>query len=264
MKKSLKKVLAVILSAVMIVSCSATSVFAQDPISTLKMIKDVVDYGESVVTLGEQTVDTVTGLPGRVLNLGISYINLQKANGDLVTAVLKDGVTTITLPVNLAVSLIKQGVAVVSNGVETGSSSVKFVIALVQYPPAVLGDFVSVGKLGSAVTSGLVTNAVNDVKLIVGGVETASAAADLINPSLSELYNYIIFPFRAGTAIGNIIDIAKGDDDENAKELVGTAVITDHGETAVEETELTADEEEAPVETAAVEAVVANTDGPMD
>lgn len=269
MKKSLKKVLAVILSAVMLLSCSATSVFAQGSsvISLIKTVKDVVDYGKSLSTLGTQTVKTVTGAPGRIFNLGKSVISFEKAKGDLTKAVIKDGITTITLPVKLIVSGVKQGGAVVGAVVDTGSGSVKFVIALAQQPVAIFKDGISFAKLGSAVTSGLATGLVNDVKLGVNGIKVANSAKDLVTPSLSNIIEGIKFPIRAGTAVKNVIEIAKGDEDENAKTLTGTAMITDHGEelaASEEETELTAEEEEASAAAAASTAVVANTDGPMD
>lgn len=273
MKKSLKKVLAVILSAIMLVSCSATSVFAAPGSSLLSLlqvastVKSGVDYGKSLVTLGSKAVDAGKNLPKRVVKIVVSYANLQKANGDLVKALIQNGISDITFLPKLTVSNIKLGSAVASSTVNTASGSVKLVIALVQFPPAVLKDSISVGKLGSAVVSGLATNLGNDVKLGVNGIKVANSAKDLVTPSLSDLIEGVKFPIRAGTAVKNIVSIAKGDKDENAKPLVGTAQITDHSEdlgTTEEESSLSANEEEAPAETSANTAVVASTDGPMD
>lgn len=274
MKKSLKKVLAVILSAIMLVSCSATSVFAAPGSSIASLlqvastVKSGVDYGKSLVTLGSKAADAGKNLPKRVVNIVVSYVDLQKANGDLVKALIQNGISDLTFLPKLTVSNIKLGSAVASSTVNTASGSVKLVIALVQFPPAVLKDAVSVGKLGSTVASGLATNLSNDVKLGVNGLKVVNTAKGLVTPSLSDLIEGIKFPIRAGTAVKNIVSIAKGDKDENAKPLVGTAQITDHGEdlgTTEEETSLSASEEEVPAPAAsAASAVVASTDGPMD
>lgn len=202
MKKTLSKVLAVILSLTLFASCTALSASAQG-LSTVIQVAQVISKAKSYIDLassGSDSVKMVTGLSKTnveyaksIVTLGTSYIDLQQAKGTVPKDVIKLGKAVIdskkangdlakaaveALPVlpTTAISALKLKSSVGSVIPQALLSDAKLGIAAAQVAPAAIKYIPSIIKLGTAGTSAVGDNAKADFDIVKNGVKLGSTA----------------------------------------------------------------------------------------
>ncbi len=216
MKKTLSKVLAVILSLTLFASCTALSASAQG-LSTVIQVAQVISKAKSYIDLassGSDSVKMVTGLSKTnveyaksIVTLGTSYIDLQQAKGTVPKDVIKLGKAVIdskkangdlakaaveALPVlpTTAISALKLKSSVGSVIPQALLSDAKLGIAAAQVAPAAIKYIPSIIKLGAAGTSAVGDNAKADFDIVKNGVKLGSTALSS-GPSLSDGINAV-------------------------------------------------------------------------
>ena len=216
MKKTLSKVLAVILSLTLFASCTALSASAQG-LSTVIQVAQVISKAKSYIDLassGSDSVKMVTGLSKTnveyaksIVTLGTSYIDLQQAKGNVPKDVIKLGKAVIdskkangnlakaaveALPVlpTTAISALKLKSSVGSVIPQALLSDAKLGIAAAQVAPAAIKYIPSIIKLGAAGTSAVGDNAKADFDIVKNGVKLGSTALSS-GPSLSDGINAV-------------------------------------------------------------------------
>lgn len=216
MKKTLSKVLAVILSLTLFASCTALSASAQG-LSTVIQVAQVISKAKSYIDLassGSDSVKMVTGLSKTnveyaksIVTLGTSYIDLQQAKGTVPKEVIKLGKAVIdskkangdlakaaveALPVlpTTAISALKLKSSVGSVIPQALLSDAKLGIAAAQVAPAAIKYIPSIIKLGAAGTSAVGDNAKADFDIVKNGVKLGSTALSS-GPSLSDGINAV-------------------------------------------------------------------------
>lgn len=216
MKKTLSKVLAVILSLTLFASCTALSASAQG-LSTVIQVAQVISKAKSYIDLassGSDSVKMVTGLSKTnveyaksIVTLGTSYIDLQQAKGTVPKDVIKLGKAVIdskkangdlakaaveALPVlpTTAISALKLKSSVGSVIPQALLSDAKLGIAAAQVAPAAVKYIPSIIKLGAAGTSAVGDNAKADFDIVKNGVKLGSTALSS-GPSLSDGINAV-------------------------------------------------------------------------
>ncbi len=216
MKKTLSKVLAVILSLTLFASCTALSASAQG-LSTVIQVAQVISKAKSYIDLassGSDSVKMVTGLSKTnveyaksIVTLGTSYIDLQQAMGTVPKDVIKLGKAVIdskkangdlakaaveALPVlpTTAISALKLKSSVGSVIPQALLSDAKLGIAAAQVAPAAIKYIPSIIKLGAAGTSAVGDNAKADFDIVKNGVKLGSTALSS-GPSLSDGINAV-------------------------------------------------------------------------
>lgn len=216
MKKTLSKVLAVILSLTLFASCTALSASAQG-LSTVIQVAQVISKAKSYIDLassGSDSVKMVTGLSKTnveyaksIVTLGTSYIDLQQAKGTVPKDVIKLGKAVIdskkangdlakaaveAIPVlpTTAISALKLKSSVGSVIPQALLSDAKLGIAAAQVAPAAIKYIPSIIKLGAAGTSAVGDNAKADFGIVKNGVKLGSTALSS-GPSLSDGINAV-------------------------------------------------------------------------
>lgn len=216
MKKTLSKVLAVILSLTLFASCTALSASAQG-LSTVIQVAQVISKAKSYIDLassGSDSVKMVTGLSKTnveyaksIVTLGTSYIDLQQAKGTVPKDVIKLGKAVIdskkangdlaraaveAIPVlpTTAISALKLKSSVGSVIPQALLSDAKLGIAAAQVAPAAIKYIPSIIKLGAAGTSAVGDNAKADFDIVKTGVKLGSTALSS-GPSLSDGINAV-------------------------------------------------------------------------
>lgn len=216
MKKTLSKVLAVILSLTLFASCTALSASAQG-LSTVIQVAQVISKAKSYIDLassGSDSVKMVTGLSKTnveyaksIVTLGTSYIDLQQAKGTVPKDVIKLGKAVIdskkangdlakaaveALPVlpTTAISALKLKSSVGSVIPQALLSDAKLGIAAAQVAPAAIKYIPSIIKLGAAGTSAVGDNAKADFDIVKNGVKLGSTALSS-GPNLSDGINAV-------------------------------------------------------------------------
>ncbi len=216
MKKTLSKVLAVILSLTLFASCTALSASAQG-LSTVIQVAQVISKAKSYIDLassGSDSVKMVTGLSKTnveyaksIVTLGTSYIDLQQAKGTVPKDVIKLGKAVIdskkangnlakaaveALPVlpTTAISALKLKSSVGSVIPQALLSDAKLGIAAAQVAPAAIKYIPSIIKLGAAGISAVGDNAKADFDIVKNGVKLGSTALSS-GPSLSDGINAV-------------------------------------------------------------------------
>lgn len=216
MKKTLAKVLAVILSMTLFVSCTALAASAQglstilqlaNAISKVQSYVDLastgsdsvkavtgmgktnIDYAKSLVTLGKSYIDLQQAkgtVPKDAIKLGKAVIDSKKANGDLAKAAIE------ALPVlpTTAISALKLKSSVGSVLPQALLSDAKLGITAAQVAPAAIKYIPSMVKLGAAGTSAVGDNAKADFDIVKNGVKLGSTALSSV-PSLSDGINAV-------------------------------------------------------------------------
>ena len=255
MKKTLNKVLAVLLSAVLFMSCAGAASAAS--ISDLLM----------VIKLGKSQTDLVKNVVKTPVDIGISglktlkaIVDYKKADGDIV----KSGVKTAYNGSKIPFSAFNLGKEVTKDVPSNASSSVKFVIAAAQFPPALLKDVPSALKFGSALAKGTFDNVKADISIAKNGTDLFKDTTSALAPSLGDIIGGIKLVKNVSDASANIKEIKASKDAEEEEQ--DTPLVLQEIPVASEEENADDENSEdssalAAVENAATQSAVANTDG---
>lgn len=203
-KKPLARVLAILMSAAMLVSCLAVSASAGVILSTLT---DVNNYAASLMNVTNNGLDVASSgldaLAGGV-NIAANTVNLDNsAKKDL------------TSTIDLTTSNIKLGGALASNGLDTATSAVKLGTAGADNVAAVTDLTTSNVKLLSNTANGLKEGAANTLGIANNGLKLADTVGDVADP-LPKVNTGLSLFNNGYTFVENIKEIKENNDNKNA------------------------------------------------
>lgn len=199
-KKPLARVLAIVLSAAMLVSCLAVSAFAGVLTDLNNYVASVMNVTNNGLDVASSGLDTAAG----AVNIAANTVNLDNS-------AKKDLISTI----DLTTSNINLGGALATNGLDTATSAVKLGTAGADNISAVTDLTTSNVELTSNVVDGLKTSAADSLDIATNGLSLANTVEEVSNPvpkintGLSLFNNTYEF-------IENVKDIQANHDNENA------------------------------------------------
>lgn len=221
-KKALARVLGIVLSAAMLVSCFAVSTFAA---GSIDFFTDLNNYAASLLNLGNNGLDVAaSGLDAAAGGVNVAANTLNLSN-----SAKKNTISW----VDLTTSNVKLGGALASNGLDTATSAVKLGTAGANNVGALADLTTSNVKLGSNLVSGLKTSAANTLGIANNGLKLADTATDAVNP-LPKVNTGLSLFNNGYTFVENIKEIKENHDNKNAADQ--TAPVSSASEVNVAET----------------------------
>lgn len=199
-KKPLAKVLAIVLSAAMLMSCLAVSVFAGPLTDINNLVASQMNLLNNGLDVASSGLDTAAG----AVNIAANTVNLDNsAKKDL------------TSTIDLTTSNIKLGGALATNGLDTATSAVKNGTAVADNVSAVTDLTTSNVKLGSNIVDGLKTTAADTLGIANNGLKLADTIGDVANP-LPKINTGLSLFNNGYDFYKNIEEIKDNHDNENA------------------------------------------------
>lgn len=199
-QKPLARVLALVLSAAMMVSCLAVSVFAGPLTDLNNLVASQLNLANNALDVTSSGLDTAAG----AVNIAANTVNLDNsAKKDL------------TSTIDLATSNINLLGAVNKNGLDTATSAVKLGTAGANNVGAVVDLTTSNVELGSNVVDGLKTSATDTLGIANNGLKLADTVSDIANPIPKVNTGLSLFN-NSYDFIENIKEIKENHDNEGA------------------------------------------------